>query len=153
MSEWDDKINKLLVEVDALDDNPDKSALDALWLKVLTIATGVDMPSAERLGELVNDVLDSYEFDVAEQSSDQIDDIFNKLESLPSDTSNDQIDIIWTEFLHVMLGDRPRVEDVKQLVYCTLMPMESSGAREDVSTEIDESPNSQEVAILFHSGA
>lgn len=149
MSEWDDKINKLLVEVDALDDNPDKSALDALWLKVLTIATGVDVPSAERLGELVNDVLDSYEFDVAEQSSDQIDDIFNKLESLPSDTSNDQIDIIWTEFLHVMLGDRPRVEDVKQLVYCTLMPMESSGAREDVSTEIDESPNNQGIAILL----
>ena len=95
MSEWDDKINKLLVEVDALDDNPDKSALDALWLKVLTIATGVQNPPAEALGELVNDVLDCFTDFVIDSCSEQLDEIFSRIESLYRNPDSEPPRCIW----------------------------------------------------------
>lgn len=131
MSEWDDKINKLLVEVDALDDNPDKSALDALWLKVLTIATGVQNPPAEALGELVNDVLDCLSDDALDSCSDQLDVIFSRIEASYQNSDGELASNIWSDFLHVVLGDLSNIDEFKQLVYCVLTPPDAIDIEQD----------------------
>lgn len=136
MSEWDDKINKLLVEVDALDDNPDKSALDALWLKVLTIATGVQNPPAEALGELVNDVLDCFTDFVIDSCSEQLDEIFSRIESLYRNPDSEPPRCIWCDFFNIIHGELHRIDEFKKLVHCVLTP---SGAI-DIEQDDDDSP-------------
>lgn len=131
MSEWDDKINKLLVEVDALDDNPDKSALDALWLKVLTIATGVQNPPAEALGVLINDVQDCLTDDALDSCSEQLDVIFSRLEALCQNSDSELVTNIWCDFLHVIFGELPSIDEFKQLVYCVLTPSDAIDIEQD----------------------
>ena len=122
MSEWDDRINELLVEIDALDDSAGNSALEALWLKVLSLAAGVDDPPAEVLGELVNDVLDCFPEEVVDLISGQLADIFDRIEKLYQQTDSESACGIWCDILYTMLGETPRIEDFRQLVQSILTP-------------------------------
>lgn len=158
MSEWDDKINKLLVEVDALDDNPDKSALDALWLKVLTIATGVQNPPAETLGELVNDVLDCFNDFIIDSCSEQLDEVFSRIEALYRNPDSEPPCNIWCDFFNVIYGELTRIDEFKKLVHCVLTPsgaidikqdddgllIEPHYQDEEVKPPISEEPHSQD---------
>lgn len=122
MSEWDDRINELLVEIDALDNPAENSALEVLWLKVLSLAAGVDDPPAEVLGELVNDVLDCFPEEVVDLISGQLADIFDRIEKLFQQADSESACGIWCDILYTMLGETPRIEDFRQLVQSILTP-------------------------------